>query len=561
MTQPRTESDSSARRIERRLAVAFVVTVLFMVIEALGGWLSGSLALIADAGHMLTDALSLSLAFAGFWFGRRPADARRSYGYRRFEVLAAWVNGLILAGLSIWIMVEAALRLNKPVPVLGGPMLVVATAGLLVNLFILWWLRREHADHINMRGAILHVMSDLLGSIGAMLAAGVILATGWTPADPILSLLISLLILRSAFMLVRSATHILLEGTPDDLDLDELRADMARAVPDIAGIHHIHAWSLTSGRPMLTLHVSLVEGADREKVLRAVKERLLTEYRIDHSVVQVESGECPDAPSAAGKTGIAVGALLAAVLSAATPAAAEESVTVFAAASLTDAVGDIAKSYEVRGARKIVASFASSATLARQITHGAPAEIFISADERWMDALESRDLLEAGSRANLLHNTLVLIAPAAEPISVAIEHGFPLADHLRGGRLAMGDPDSVPAGIYGKEALLNLGVWDSVADKVAPAADVRAALVFVERGETPAGIVYATDAAASAKVMVAGRFPEDSHAPIVYPIALIRGAGTPARDFYEYLRGGAARAIFERYGFTVQSAGVHADAP
>jgi len=552
MAQSRAESDSSARRIERRLAVAFVLTVSFMVIEALGGWLSGSLALIADACHMLTDALSLSLAFAGFWFGRRPADSRRSYGYRRFEVLAAWVNGLILAALSLWIMAEAALRLNAPVPVLGGPMLAVATAGLLVNLFILWWLRREHADHINMRGAILHVMSDLLGSAGAMIAAGVILATGWMPADPILSLVIALLILRSAFMLVRSATHILLEGTPEDLDLEQMRADMARAVPDVTSIHHVHAWSLTSGRPMLTLHVSLAEGADREKALRTIKQRLLSEYRIDHSVVQVESGECPDAPRATGKRGTAAVALLAIALCAASPAAAQDSVTVFAAASLSDAVGDIAKSFEERGARKIVASFASSAALARQIEHGAPAQLFISADERWMDVLDSHGLLEAGSRANLLHNTLVLVAPASAPFTVAIERGFPLAKRLGDGRLAMGDPDSVPAGIYAKQALENLGVWDSVVGKIAPAADVRAALVFVERGETAAGIVYGTDAAASQRVAVAGRFPAGSHAPIVYPVALIRGAGKPAHDFYEYLRGGEARAIFEHYGFTVQ---------
>lgn len=546
----RSQTDSPSQRIERRLVVALAVTVLFMLVEAVGGWLSGSLALLADAGHMLTDALALALAFAGFWFGRRPADYWRSYGYRRLEVLAAWVNGVSLAALSLWIMVEAALRLTKPVPVLGGPMLAVAAAGLLVNLFILWWLRREQAEHLNLRGAILHVFGDLLGSAGAVIAALVILATGWTPIDPLLSLVIALLILRSAFLLVRSATHILLEGTPEDLDLDALRADVARAVPEITGIHHIHAWSLTSGRPMLTLHVSTTETADRDRVLRAIKERLASEYRISHSVVQLEVGTCPDAEPAGSKAGAAAIVLLAASLLAA-PAAAQDSVTVFAAASLTDAVGDVAKSYEIRGARRVIASFASSAALARQIENGAPAEIFLSADERWMDAIESRGFIEPGSRADLLHNALVLIAPRAAPFTVAVEPGFPLARLLGDGRLAVGDPDSVPAGIYAKQALESLGVWESVRHRLAPAADVRAALVLVERGEAPAGIVYATDARASAKVMVAGRIPADTHDPIAYPIALIRGAGKPAHDFYDYLRGGEARAIFERYGFTV----------
>lgn len=543
-------TESPTHRIERRLIVAFAATVLFMLVEAVGGWLAGSLALLADAGHMLTDALALALAFAGFWAGRRPADSKRSYGYRRFEVLAAWINGVTLAVLSLWIMIEAAFRLSDPVPVLGGPMLAVAVAGLLVNMFIFWWLRREDSDHLNLRGAILHVLGDLLGSAGAVIAAIVILTTGWTPIDPILSVLIALLILRSAFVLVRSATHILLEGTPEGLDLDELGADVTRAVPDVTGIHHIHAWSLTSGRPMLTLHVSMREGADRDQVLRAVKDRLLSEYQISHSVVQLEVGACPDTGAMGGKAGAAVIAALAVGLMTA-PAAAEEPVTVFAAASLTDAVGAVAKSYEIRGSRPVRTSFASSAALARQIENGAPAEIYISADRLWMDKLESGGFLEPGTRADLLHNSLVLIAPAGAPFTVEIAPGFPLAEHLGGGRLAIGEPGSVPAGIYGKQALESLGVWESVADKLAPAADVRAALVFVERGETPAGIVYATDAQASEKVTVAGRFPPASHGRITYPIALIRGAGKPARDFYDYLQSGLARAIFERHGFAL----------
>ena len=291
------ESDSHAleHATERRLGIAFAVVVVFMFVEAVGGWLSGSLALLADAGHMLTDALALALTFAGFWFGRRPADARRSYGYRRFEVLAAWVNGILLSAIALWIMVEAAMRVLSPNAVAAGPMLAVAGIGLLVNVFTLWLLQHGPTEHINLRGAMLHVIGDLLGSCAAVTAAIVILTTGWTPIDPLLSLLIALLILRSAAVLVRSATHILLEGTPDEIDIERMRDEMARDIPAVTSIHHVHAWSLSSGRPMLTLHASLAAGADRDEALRAIKEKLSTSFNITHSVVQIECNPCPDA--------------------------------------------------------------------------------------------------------------------------------------------------------------------------------------------------------------------------------------------------------------------------
>ena len=266
--------------------------------------------------------MPLALAFAGFWFGRRPADAKRSYGYRRFEVLAAWVNGLLLSGLALWIMVEAALRLLQPHAVQAGPMLAVAAIGLLVNLFTLWFLEHGPSDHINLRGAILHVIGDLLGSCAAIVAALVILATGWVPIDPLLSLVIALLILRSAAALVRSATHILLEGTPDEIDLRNLSEEVTRSVPAIAGVHHLHAWSLTSGRPMLTLHVSLIPGADENAALRAVKDKLLADFGISHSVVQIETGPCPDSGKTPCRT-ITAAALAAALVVPATAVNAE----------------------------------------------------------------------------------------------------------------------------------------------------------------------------------------------------------------------------------------------
>jgi len=541
--------------IERRLGVCFAVVSVFMCVEAAGGWLSGSLALLADAGHMLTDSLALALAFAGFWFGRRPADPKRSYGYRRFEVLAAWVNGILLSGIALWIMVEAALRLLHPSPVEAGPMLAVASVGLMVNIFTLWFLRRGGAEHINVRGAILHVIGDLLGSCAAIVAAIVILASGWTPIDPLLSLVIALLILRSAAMLVRSATHILLEGTPDEIDLEHVRAEVARSVPGVAGVHHVHAWSLTSGRPMLTLHASLTEGADRDAVLRAIKEKLLTAFRISHTVIQLETGPCPDARQEPRRRATATVLAAFAFALSAGPTLAEAAprpVHVFAAASLHEAMNGVIDSYAAAGNGKVIGVYAGSSALARQIENGAPADLFVSADERWMDYVESRGLIDTASRVDLLGNRLVLIAPRDAPLSLAIAPGFPLAKALGHGRLAIGDPTSVPAGIYAKAALVHLGVWDAVRKKIAPTADVRAALALVARGEAPAGIVYATDAAASGKVAVVGVFPEDSHPPIAYPLALLRGAGESARHFYAYLRGREARAVFVRFGFTVR---------
>ena len=226
-------------------------------------------------------------------------------------------------------------------------------------------------------------------------------------------------------------------------------------------------------------------------------------------------------------------------------------ITMFAAASATDALGEIAKRYDAGGHGRIVVSFASSSTLAKQIENGAPADLYLSADEVWMDHLASRNLIVPASRIDYLGNTLVLIAPKDSTLALAIAPGFPLAASLGDGRLAMGDPDHVPAGIYGKAALEKLGVWQQVAPKLARAEDVRGALAYVERGEAAAGIVYATDAA-RAQVRVVATFPADAHPPIRYPLALVAGRDTSAaRAFYEYLRGPAARAVWEKYGFTV----------
>ena len=245
-----------------------------MVVEVIGGLLAGSLALIADAGHMATDFAALSLAWLAFRFSRRPADARRTYGFDRLSVLAAFVNGTALFVVAGFIVIEAARRLAEPHAVAGGLMLAVAVAGLAVNLGAFWVLWQGDRGNLNLRAALLHVAGDLLGSAGAIAAALVILATGWTPIDPILSVLVALLILRSAAMVVRESAHILLEGTPAGFDAEAVAADLVATVPGLAAVRHLHAWSITEARPMVTLEAVLAPDGDPEAVRRAVKARL-----------------------------------------------------------------------------------------------------------------------------------------------------------------------------------------------------------------------------------------------------------------------------------------------
>ena len=228
-------------------------------------------------------------------------------------------------------------------------------------------------------------------------------------------------------------------------------------------------------------------------------------------------------------------------------------VIVFAAASTTNAITEIGELYASRNLGGITPSFASSSTLAKQIENGAPAAIYLSANKKWMDYLETRKMIEPGTRFDLLSNRIVLIAPKDSPItSIDIRPGFDLSAFLGDGRFAMGDPDHVPAGIYGMKALEKLGSWAKIEKRVARTKDVRAALALVERGEAPLGQVYATDAAISDKVKVVGVFPLDSHPPIVYPVAVVAGAkGDGPGRYIEFLKSAEARAVFEKYGFSV----------
>jgi molybdate transport system substrate-binding protein len=234
-------------------------------------------------------------------------------------------------------------------------------------------------------------------------------------------------------------------------------------------------------------------------------------------------------------------------------AAATKPVIVFAAASLKDALGAIEKAWEARTGNKAAISFAASSALAKQLEQGAPADVFVSADLKWMDYAAERKLIDDSSRVDLLGNTLVLIAPKDATVDLKIAKGFDLAKALGDGRLAMGDPKAVPAGIYAEAALTSLGVWDQVSAKVAGAENVRAALTFVARGEAPLGIVYGTDAKSEPAVRVVDTFPADSHPPIVYPAALTAAASAnaAAKDFFAFLASPEAKALFEAQGFTV----------
>jgi cobalt-zinc-cadmium efflux system protein len=287
-----------------RLLLAFVLTAGMMVVEAFGGVWSGSLALLADAGHMLVDAMALLLAFMGAWLATRPADARRSYGYGRMEVLAGFVNAMTQLLLVVWIIYEALTRLLHPHAILSGTMLVIATIGLLVNMLVLRLLRGHAHDDVNMAGAALHVLGDLLGSVAAIAAALAVRGFGWLWADPVLSMLVALLILNSAWRLLRRSTHILLEGVPDGMDSGEVEQVLRGADPCILGIHHLHVWQLASGSRMATLHVELHEDADAGRAMQLVHQILRERFAIQHVTVQVDPADCPDQHQGCGEHGL-----------------------------------------------------------------------------------------------------------------------------------------------------------------------------------------------------------------------------------------------------------------
>ncbi len=263
-----------------------------MLLQVAGGLYSGSLALIADSGHMLSDTAALGLAWFGFRLGKRPADSRRTYGYHRFQILAAFTNGLTLFFIAGWITIEAINRLITPSDILSSPMLTIAAVGLFVNIVGFWILHKGDSHNLNMQGALLHVLGDLLGSVAAIIAALIIMTTGWVAADPILSFIVAIIILKSGYGIVKKSSHILLEGTPDHLDLTHIQNCLTQKFTDIVDTHHIHAWSLTAEKTILTLHVQIKDSTDMQNLLSEINAYLETEFGIGHATIQFELQHC-----------------------------------------------------------------------------------------------------------------------------------------------------------------------------------------------------------------------------------------------------------------------------
>ncbi|HVH40092.1 MAG TPA: cation diffusion facilitator family transporter [Gemmatimonadaceae bacterium] len=270
----------------RRLAIALTITAVFFVAELVGGFVANSLALLADAGHMLTDVGALGLSLFVAWFSRLPATQEKSYGYLRWEILAAFLNGSVLLIASGWILWESVLRLRSPEPVEGGLMLLVATGGLVINAISAKMLHGTASHSLNMRGAYLHVLSDLLGSVAAIMAALAVRQFGWLWADAVASILMTALIVRGAWRLVHEAVDILLEATPRHIDPEQVRGAMS-GVPGVGEVHDLHVWSLTSGMVAMSAHAVVPDLRDHQRVLEELH-AAVARFGIRHATIQLE---------------------------------------------------------------------------------------------------------------------------------------------------------------------------------------------------------------------------------------------------------------------------------
>ena len=284
---PRDAHGAPKRSNSRALVLVFALTTTYMVAEVVAGILTGSLALLADAGHMVSDSGSILLALVAIALARRPATSKRSFGYKRAEILAALVNGATLVAISIWIFVEAARRISDPPEVTGTWMLVVASGGVVINVVGAAILARAERESLNMQAALRHVIADLLGSFGVIVAAVVILTTGWLYADPLISILIGILVLGSSWGVIRDSVSILLESTPSGIDAAEVRRTMV-SLSGVDSVHDLHIWTITSGFPALAAHVLVGAGEDCHARRREVEQLLAGRFGIDHTTLQVD---------------------------------------------------------------------------------------------------------------------------------------------------------------------------------------------------------------------------------------------------------------------------------
>ena len=275
-------------RNRRRLAITLLLAGGYMFAELIGGWLANSLALLADAGHMFSDVAALALSFCAMWIADRPSPSQRTFGYHRAEILAAMVNGALLIAVSMFIVVEAVHRLRNPATVHGQLMMGIAVGGLLVNLVCLAILHRDRHDNLNLHGAWLHVLSDALGSVGAIIAGALVAAFGWHWADAVASAIIAILIVHASWRLLAEAVSVLMESAPKGIDVDEVNATIV-GTTNVCGVHDLHIWTITSGLESLSAHVVINDSADPSDVLRSLRTVLHDRFGIDHITIQIES--------------------------------------------------------------------------------------------------------------------------------------------------------------------------------------------------------------------------------------------------------------------------------
>ncbi|HMQ04897.1 MAG TPA: cation diffusion facilitator family transporter [Pyrinomonadaceae bacterium] len=271
-----------------KLKVALVITAVYMFAEAIGGWLANSLALLADAGHMLTDVAAMSLTLFAFWFAARPATSEKTYGYYRLEILVAFINGVVLCLLSLWVIIEAVSRWQDPPEVKGFEMLLIASGGLVVNIIAAVLLHSGHNENLNMRSAFLHVVGDLLGSVAAISAGVLIILFGWMWADALGSVFISLIIIVGAWRLILDSVNVLLEGTPPHIRHSTVETAILDT-PGVRGIHDLHIWTISSGIHALSVHINHDESVAHSDLLAAVRDRLHDGFGIDHLTIQMET--------------------------------------------------------------------------------------------------------------------------------------------------------------------------------------------------------------------------------------------------------------------------------
>jgi len=277
----------------RRLSIVLVLTALYMFAEVIGAWWTGSLALLADAGHMFTDVAALILALTAVWFGSRPATSKKTFGYYRLEIIAALVNGVALVVISLFIFYGAYERWLSPPVVKTGPMIVVAIGGLIVNLACAWILHARQEVDLNMRGAWMHVMGDALGSVAAILAGACMALFGWYEADAIFSVVISLLIIVGSVRLIKESTNVLLEGTPAHINLAAVENAILNT-RGVADVHDLHVWTITSGREALSAHVIHAESISQPDLLRELRTKLHDRFGVDHLTIQMETSDFED---------------------------------------------------------------------------------------------------------------------------------------------------------------------------------------------------------------------------------------------------------------------------